>query len=1103
LLQTRTGSALRAFLTPSDTTSGPDDANPVPYVPPARAEYTLTRLHATGGIGRVWLARDENMGRDVALKELRAENASNSAHWARFVREARVTGQLEHPSIVPVYELGERPGSRQPFYVMRFIQGRTLSEAVAAFHRERRGEKGPALELAKLLTAFVAICNAVAYAHARGVVHRDLKGANVVLGDFGEVIVLDWGLAKMVDQPAEVGGLPPVSPQADGNTIQTVEGQVMGTPGYLAPEQAAGRSDLIDARTDVYGLGAILYEILTGRPPFSGLSLSETLRQVENETPVRPRTFWPGVPAALEAVCLRALAKKPEDRYPGARDLAEEIQRYLADEPVQAFREPLAARAARWMRRHKPAVSGAAALLLTAVAALAVGNVLIGQQKARAENNFQKAETERRRAEENFRLAHDAVDRYFVQVSESKLLGVPGMQPLRKELLARARDYFQQFVEQRADDPALRTDLATAFHRLAAITGEIESRTRAIELDQKALDQFQRLRQEEPRVPDRRKAVASVYHSLGEHYRETNQIDQAAESLGNALEIWEELGREFPEDLSYPTQAAAIRLALGRLYVNARQMSPAEKALNEARAAWQKLADANPKNTGYQDSLAWCSYNLGKVYRATSRLPQAEEAFWESVKIRERLAGNQQGAEFNYALASARHELAGFYCTTNRREKGLALYQEALAVYQRLAHRHPFVPLYQRDVSSCFNDVAIVHWNARRLNEAREAHEKAIAIQEELTTAYPDVPEYKNLLATSIYNLGFVHKDSGQMPDARAAFEKALGLQEELARKYPEAPAYQSKLADTHNTLGYLDREANHLPEAQRHLEQARDAQRKLVEHHPRVAAYKNALARSLANLAMLYRQTGQTDLAREGYQEACQIWEKLIETNQEVLEYRANLAHGFSYLGNLLRATDPAAAVQNLQRACAIGESLIERNPKSLDYHHDLGGHLNNLALALEKNNQLPEAAAALEKAVTHQKIAFTKAARVPQYRAYLTNHYVNLARVFRRLGRPAESADAALQRLALWPKDATEPFNVALDLAQCGPLVGNGKTELTEAERAERRKYEDQALAALRQAVANGFNNLESFQKTPELEPLRPRPEFRELVAQIEAKK
>jgi WD40 repeat protein/serine/threonine protein kinase len=361
---------------------------PVPPAPAPGPRYTLTRLHATGGIGRVWLAHDSDLGREVALKELRPERSGDRGFADRFLHEAQVTGQLEHPGIVPVYELTRRPEDGQPFYTMRFIRGRTLTDAIRAYHDKRTGGRAEPLERVALLNAFVATCNAVAYAHSRGVIHRDLKGQNVVLGDYGEVVVLDWGFAKVLGRADDSAGSAPVVPAAEAGPSHTVQGQVIGTPAYMAPEQAEGRPDLIDRRTDVYGLGAILYELLTGRPPFAGAGVEEVLRQVRETEPARPRQVWAGVPRALEAVCLRALAKKPEGRYASAGELAREVQRWLADEPVTAYPEPVVARLGRWSRQHKTLSAGLGVLLMSAV----VGAVIVREEWARNEERVQAAE---------------------------------------------------------------------------------------------------------------------------------------------------------------------------------------------------------------------------------------------------------------------------------------------------------------------------------------------------------------------------------------------------------------------------------------------------------------------------------------------------------------------------------------------------------------------------------------------------------------------------------------------------------------------------------------------------------------------------------------
>jgi PAS domain S-box-containing protein len=324
---------IRRSLVELPRAEAPDLAATVDHIAGPCQRYTRTSLHALGGLGRVWLARDHDLGRDVALKEIRPERGDDAALQARFLQEARITGQLEHPGVVPVYELGRCPDDQQPFYTMRFVKGHTLSEAARTYHDKRLAGKADALALLTLLNAFVAVCNTVAYAHARGVLHRDLKGQNVVLGDFGEVVVLDWGLAKLVDRPTGEESRSPIlaDPQGSGEGDLTVQGQTVGTPAYMAPEQAAGRPDLIDRRTDVCGLGAILYEILTGQPPFRGSDTQEVLRKVREEEPVPPRQLWAEVPPTVEAICLRALAKRPEDRHASATELAQEVQHWMAE----------------------------------------------------------------------------------------------------------------------------------------------------------------------------------------------------------------------------------------------------------------------------------------------------------------------------------------------------------------------------------------------------------------------------------------------------------------------------------------------------------------------------------------------------------------------------------------------------------------------------------------------------------------------------------------------------------------------------------------------------------------------------------------------------
>jgi serine/threonine protein kinase len=342
---------------------------------PEGERYRVLRPHARGGLGEVFVAEDRELRREVALKEIRAENARDHDLRRRFLLEGEVTGHLEHPGIVPIYGAGCRADGR-PFYAMRFIRGETLESAVRRLH----GGDGPdqtagerAVTFRQLLSRFVAVCQAMAYAHSKGVIHRDLKPSNVMLGPYGETLIVDWGLAKVLDNQEDTETREAPFRPGDGSGSATRAGSAMGTPAYMSPEQAAGRQDL-GPSSDTYSLGATFYVLLTGRPPFEG-DLDEVLRDVQRGKFSRPRQVKADVPPALEAVCLKAMAHDPGKRYASPLDLARDVENWLADEPIAAWREPLKARAGRWVRKHKRLTAVAVTLTFVALIGATAGGL--------------------------------------------------------------------------------------------------------------------------------------------------------------------------------------------------------------------------------------------------------------------------------------------------------------------------------------------------------------------------------------------------------------------------------------------------------------------------------------------------------------------------------------------------------------------------------------------------------------------------------------------------------------------------------------------------------------------------------------------------------
>jgi ABC-type multidrug transport system ATPase subunit len=320
--------------------------------------FRLLRAHARGGLGQVSVALDEELRREVAVKEIQERFADDPESRARFLLEAEVTGRLEHPGIVPVYGLGTREDGR-PFYAMRLIRGVDLKAAIGQFH-----DAGAAvtagqhdLEFRRLLRHFLDACDAVAYAHSRGVLHRDLKPANVMLGEYGETLVVDWGLARLIDRPGGGGGGGEVTLPTLAAGAQTVAGKAIGTPAFMSPEQAAGRLDQLGPATDVYSLGATLYCLLTGRPPYEG-EMAEVLGRVQRGDFPGPRELNPTVSPALEAICLKAIALRPEQRYPSVTAFSEDIENWLADRPVSPWPVETVVEARQLSKRFGPVVVG-------------------------------------------------------------------------------------------------------------------------------------------------------------------------------------------------------------------------------------------------------------------------------------------------------------------------------------------------------------------------------------------------------------------------------------------------------------------------------------------------------------------------------------------------------------------------------------------------------------------------------------------------------------------------------------------------------------------------------------------------------------------------
>lgn len=756
---------------------------------PAGPRYERRRLIATGGLGQIWLAYDRHLGREVALKELRYDRRHDPNVAARFLRESRINAQLGHPGIVPVYDLIEEPGEEQGvFYTMRFVAGRTLNEAVEAYHGKRgQGAGGElAIELRDLVGAFLAVCHAVAYAHARGVLHRDLKGQNVALGDFGEVQLLDWGLGKIlgIDEETSEG---PVRPDPGAGGDLTATGHALGTPAYMAPEQAAG--GLVDRRSDVYGLGAILYLILAGRAPYVGGTSREIVLRVLQEPPPRPREVLPAVPPALEAVCLKAMAREPADRYGSAVELADEVRRWLADEPVDAYPEPWTARLRRWSRRHRPLVAAAAALLATATVALAVSNGLIRREQRRTEAARVAAET-------SFVLVSDALRRDLTDVRQGVLAALPGAETFRRDFARRLVYLYGELLKLRAHDPDVLADAARAYFSVGTVLrqtgefGEAEGALgRAIALDE-------RLSEERPDEPAPRDQLALALMELAVTRRLQGRLPECEPQLSRAEAIARDIRARWPDYAPGPRTEAQVLVMHAQLL---RITGRVPESIDVARRSLAILDSLPPDPiNGAYDALyrIFAASQLHQSLSRARRWDEAHEAGLRQLRLCEDyLPGAPENNDRRFLLAEAHAQLGrGLAAEKADPDEAARHFDRAVELVGPLTHEFAGLAHYRRALVEFQIDRGEFHGALGHAGPALADAEAARDALAPLLAREPRHPTSNELLGRALGLLGRVALDGGRADEARSLLKDAINRTELARQANPRSPELAQRL---------------------------------------------------------------------------------------------------------------------------------------------------------------------------------------------------------------------------------------------------------------------------------------------------------------------
>ncbi|MFI5460821.1 MAG: protein kinase, partial [Isosphaerales bacterium] len=1034
---------------------GPQDATAPPVLNPPgtteRGRFRLIRPHARGGIGQVWVARDSELQRDVALKEIQPRFAEREDQRARFMLEAEITGNLEHPGVVPVYSLGRNAEGR-PFYAMRFIRGESFSVAIRRFHKSIREEAGAAgtqkrkrprsmwgIEFRQLLTRFLDVCDAMDYAHSRGVLHRDLKPANIMLGRYGETLVVDWGLAKVIGKE-EV-----IAPQTDGEVEpslvgasvtlsgETQEGTTIGTPSYMSPEQAKGAIDQLGPASDVYSLGATLYELLTGQVAFPVDKLPAMIDKVTKGEFPPPRTVERSIPVPLEAICLKAMATQPDQRYSSVRALARDIEHWMADEPVAAYPERRHERLGRWLRQHRAwTYAAVAALVGVSLVAIVAATVIEGARRREAIFH-QEAET-------NFIMAQTAVENYLTSVSENTLLKQQDsvdIRSLRRELLNTALKYYKGFVNQRRNDPRLRQQLAGAYFRVGGVTKEIGSPTEAIEAFQSAQTIWEGLTAADPGNHRFRGHLADCHLAIGIQQAVTDDFEAAKASLSKARTLLEPLAVEHPDVATYQASLAECYYEDGIIQGRLKLPDPGLDMLEKAKATQQRLINRYPGQSVYPKKLAEIINSLGVLHFERKDYPAALQSFQEVQSLCQSLLEDVSDGP------------------------------KPLRILDLLA--------------ISYYNIATIELQKGQLDAALQSFERSLEYRAALVDAHPSVTEFQERLGMNLGELAVRQHKAHQDNKASASSRRSIDVLDKLVQMQPDQPRYRSDLARSWNILGYLQDEARENRLAIPAFERAVKEQLRAVADSPDVDHYKEELCNQLDNLGEQYVDLGNVGNALPHYNREIEIWRNLLAAHPENRDYTLKLSDTLSKLGGIQRhGGDSAAAAELFAKARAV------LNPTARDdaeLQGRRGAILTQEATALADLKRIDEALPLLQQAVDTLSRSGTSPAADDQARESLSESLWELARVLRAVGKPAEADLRDAERSALWKhRPPGELAALALRQSSRAVLIGYGKTPISDPARSVRELDLDQAVASLRLAIFLGFKDLATLRADPD---------------------
>jgi serine/threonine protein kinase/tetratricopeptide (TPR) repeat protein len=1018
--------------------------------------YKLLEIIGEGGMGEVWMAEQmEPIQRRVAVKVIK-EGMDSKQVLARFEAERQALALMEHPNIAKVLDAGRTPSGR-PYFVMELVKGQPITN----YCDEKR------LAVRQRLELFGDVCRAVQHAHQKGIIHRDLKPSNVLVAPFDGkpvVKVIDFGVVKATSQ------------RLTNKTLFTGFGTLVGTPEYMSPEQAEVNNQDIDTRSDIYSLGVLLYELLTGSTPLTRqrieqAALDEVLRVIREEEPPKPSTRLstteelPSIAAnrglepkklsglvrgELDWIVMKALEKDRNRRYETATGFALDIQRYLASEPVQACPPSATYRFRKFVRRNKAVLLTAglfAVALLIAVVALTVSTVLTSRA-------YDAERTAHDRAEANFQRARGAVHDFFTTVSQSKLLDVPGVQPVRQELLEFAARYYQGLAKERDDDPTIQADLALAHLRLAGVYYDVGKSNETLASIDAGLDVAEPLIQNHPDDRDLQRRLAGFWNGtrrMAGSIPGPDNVAAAERTLNRLNRVWTRLANNHPSDRAFRSDLAITYESLGQLYEVTRRYAEAMVASEKALMIWDGLVRDYPNESEYLNAQSVNCSSLAYLARMTGQHERESEYGRKAFEATKKLAAaNPTAPPYRELIANRIMEQAGALRAQKKPVEAEQQLRQALAIWEKLATEYPLNVRYRTQLLATCGNLAVLQKSLGQTDDAERLQLRFAEILDNIMVNLPAEPEAKARLADVLRQTALEMEE----PNSREIlFRRAIFSYEKVLASSPDNATYLLRLAWLHADLGKLLKEQPGLQrDTEKHLREAATLVEKLASDSPTNSEYRQQLVDRHNDLIGFLRATGQQQETARVYQWDVNFYEKLTGRFPDNSAYQWALAQARGQLHINLGEWDKAIA------DCS---KAIDLDPNHWEawsfrgYAHLFSRHWEK---SIQDYNRAIELAPDVHTNWLHRGLAYSELGQWDKMVADFSN----------LLKRYPDDYDALRTRAVGYMK-LNQP---------------------------------DLAVADLRQAIAKGYKDLEGIRNDDRFAPLRTRDDFIKLLAEAEQK-